>query len=641
MLLNTAAAVGEAEIDLEPLSASVRTNRARALHFGPAKRPLFGFLHEPEGRDRRVGLVLCNPFGYEAICTHRSYRHLAERLSANGYSVLRFDYDGTGDSFGSDGDPNRVRAWVDSIHAAISRLNELAAIEHTVLFGTRLGGLLALQAASESNGVTGLVLWSPCSSGRAYLRELKALRQIHEDSTPAPVRPYASLEPHDEAVGFLVTRETRIDLEALDMRRLPSCRAERALLIAREELAGDLRSSKSLKMLGLKVDCEILPGYADALRDPHKSRVPTRVFDAIDGWLERNLASFNRAERDITIKPLPSEAGAVALCPAPELSEQPVRFGTRDLFGILTEPNAWNAASVERRKPRLGVVLLNAGAIHRIGMNRLYVAWARRWALLGARTLRLDISGIGDSPAEPDAAENRVYSPHAVSDVTAALDYLTNTGAADRLALIGLCSGAYAAFHAALADPRVRSVTLINPQTFEYKPGDGLEVRKRINFREARHYRRAAFRAESWGKALRGGVDFHYVAGVLYGRARTVMRSFASRLGEELGHKKREYPLYEAFRTLLERGCDVRLVYCKDDPGLLHLNDELGSLRRKLLASPHFHLEVIDGPDHTFTPLWSQARLTEVLDECLGLKPLPSNRPAHVRDGEPPAAYLP
>jgi dienelactone hydrolase len=326
--------------------------------------------------------------------------------------------------------------------------------------------------------------------------------------------------------------------------------------------------------------------------------------------------------------------------PTPEVTEQAVRFGARDLFGILTEAHAWNAASAERKKPGLGVILLNAGAIHRIGMNRLYVSLARRWAASGARALRLDISGIGDSPADPSAGENRVYSPHAVSDVTAALDYLEGSRAGDRLAIIGLCSGAYAAFHAALADSRVASVTLINPQTFDFKPGDRLDVQRRRNFQEARHYQRAALRRESWAKALRGDVNFRYVSGVLYGRTKAVVSSLSSRIGEELGLKKREYPLYDAFRTLIERGCDVRLVYCKDDPGLLHLNEELGSLRRKLLSSPRFHLEVIDGADHTFTPLWSQAKLTEVLDECLAFEPRQGHRAKLPRDSEPRAAYL-
>ena len=39
------------------------------------------------------------PVGYEYWSSHRSLRTLAERLAQNGCLALRFDFDGTGDSF--------------------------------------------------------------------------------------------------------------------------------------------------------------------------------------------------------------------------------------------------------------------------------------------------------------------------------------------------------------------------------------------------------------------------------------------------------------------------------------------------------------------------------------------------------------
>ena len=53
-----------------------------------------------------------------------------------------------------------------------------------------------------------------------------------------------------------------------------------------------------------------------------------------------------------------------------------------------------------RRRAEAGqpwVVLLNAGIIHRIGPNRLYVQLARRLASRGHAVLRFDLAGIGDS----------------------------------------------------------------------------------------------------------------------------------------------------------------------------------------------------------------------------------------------------
>ena len=87
------------------------------LFFGDPRRSLFGWFH-PAVPQRRRGAVICSPIGYESILCHRAGRHLAERLAAAGIPALRFDYDGTGDSVGSDHDPGRVRAWIDSIHTA-------------------------------------------------------------------------------------------------------------------------------------------------------------------------------------------------------------------------------------------------------------------------------------------------------------------------------------------------------------------------------------------------------------------------------------------------------------------------------------------------------------------------------------------
>jgi len=93
------------------------------VYFGPAHRPLFGWLSPASSEEARAataahGVVLCNPFGYEAMCMHRAYRYFAEAFAHAGFPALRFDYHGTGDSSGKDRDPQRLRAWLDSIHAA-------------------------------------------------------------------------------------------------------------------------------------------------------------------------------------------------------------------------------------------------------------------------------------------------------------------------------------------------------------------------------------------------------------------------------------------------------------------------------------------------------------------------------------------
>src|SRR5579862_9097664 len=69
------------------------------LYFQSGERQLFGWLHWPhETRGADLGLVICKPFGYEAICAHRSLKTFADAAAATGIPALRFDYTGTGNS---------------------------------------------------------------------------------------------------------------------------------------------------------------------------------------------------------------------------------------------------------------------------------------------------------------------------------------------------------------------------------------------------------------------------------------------------------------------------------------------------------------------------------------------------------------
>ena len=88
--------------------------------FGAQERPLFGAYHPPlAARAREAGVVLCSPFGHEALHAHRAERHLAERLARVWFPALRFDYDATGDSAGDDRAGGRVAAWRASIVTAV------------------------------------------------------------------------------------------------------------------------------------------------------------------------------------------------------------------------------------------------------------------------------------------------------------------------------------------------------------------------------------------------------------------------------------------------------------------------------------------------------------------------------------------
>lgn len=135
------------------------------------------------------------------------------------------------------------------------------------------------------------------------------------------------------------------------------------------------------------------------------------------------------------------------------MNEQVLFFGhERNLIGVLTAPRATGAGAP-------AVILLNAGLLHRVGPNRLSVEIARRLAGRGFPGFRFDMSGIGDSRL---VGEGLLDIERSRNDVVAAMDAVAAATGAERFVLIGLCTGAYNAFRAALVDQRVAGGVLMD-----------------------------------------------------------------------------------------------------------------------------------------------------------------------------------
>jgi pimeloyl-ACP methyl ester carboxylesterase len=148
--------------------------RVRIDYFG-AKRQLLGAFHIAQRlQPRSTAVLLCNPFGEEASRSHRTFRVLATQLERAGFSVLRFDYSGTGDSLGS-GDDATVDAWIADIGIAAEALQQASGVKKVALVGLRLGATLAMLASARGGlRPRQLVMWDPIVDGAAYLRELVA-----------------------------------------------------------------------------------------------------------------------------------------------------------------------------------------------------------------------------------------------------------------------------------------------------------------------------------------------------------------------------------------------------------------------------------------------------------------------------------
>ena len=136
------------------------------------------------------------------------------------------------------------------------------------------------------------------------------------------------------------------------------------------------------------------------------------------------------------------------------------------LFGVLAQPT-----EPIGRRARTAMLLLNVGSNHHIGPHRMYVTLSRELAALGFSAFRLDVAGLGESARPSGGKENSLYAHQSILDVQQAMTFLTRIIDAERFVLCGICSGAYLAFHATAADPRVSGQILVNPQTFEWREG--------------------------------------------------------------------------------------------------------------------------------------------------------------------------
>jgi pimeloyl-ACP methyl ester carboxylesterase len=599
--------------------------------FGEGEERLFGWYHAPARPTKTAGVVLCNPFGYEAMCLHRVYRTLADRLAAAGIATLRFDYHGTGDSAGSDHDPDRLRAWTASVGRAIEELRRRAEIVDVSLFGIRFGATMAYLAALERHDVSSLVLWSPYLTGRAFLREMRMMQtagaeqafasdadrgqspEVRKSSTEIPA--FGTDTGDEEAIGYLLSSATVKALGAVDLRGKKESPAPRVLLLGRDDLPDDGRLTKHLNAAGTDVtDQTSVPGYSAMMQDAYLSKVPREAFDQIVVWLSKVVHTEHEEEEDErrpTLLDLTREGPHLVADSIDEgrqvAREEAFVFGNR-LFGILCEPAARGP-----QRTREAVVFLNVGSNHRVGSNRMYVKMARSMAARGLTSLRFDISGIGDSVSDAKL-ENRLYAPEAVLDVQTAMTELTSLRQVERFYLVGLCSGAYLAYKSALADKRVAGQILINTQTFAWKDGDTLEVSLRKNYRSTRFYTQEMWNPQTWKRVLRGEVNARGIASTLAERA--VARAVRGAQGAVARVRHGAFEMDEVaanFKEILKRGTETLLVFGSNDGGLDLMETHLGPRAKKMEALPNFRLEIVDGSDHTFTPYWSQIWLEKLI----------------------------
>jgi dienelactone hydrolase len=581
----------------DPVRIRSTNYTAEAGWFGPEGRPHFGWLYRPDApAPNGVGVVIVPPFGYEAICAHRTLKHLAEDIAGAGFTALRFDLDGTGDSAGDDTDADRMDAWLASIGNACDLVRGSGASQ-LVLIGVRLGAALAVLSAQSREDVRALVAFNAVVSGKAYLRELRVLQSAMNLAPPAT--PFE--EGGQETNGFLLNAQVCERLKALDLTTIAAPSAD-LWLLERDDMPERLGAwLDSLRVAGRQPVHKRIAGYVKMLDAAHANHVAE---DFIGACIEcarsipEDLAGVAPAGRCVLRSGIELRMGDTTIV------EEVVAPGM-GMFGILARPSTRGSGRV--------LLILNAGAIRHIGSNRMSVALARQLAAIGQEVLRADFTGIGDSPAREGEPENIVYGPYGVADVGILVEWLRTRGARD-ITVGGMCSGAYHAFRGALAWQTIDRIYMINCAVFgarvEFDPeATGL-------FGDIAHYSQSMRSRQAWRRLLTGkaalGTVFRVAAWHAKRKGGRLVREVARWL-----HLPLRDDLGSHLLTLARRGTRLHFLYSGTDPGRAILANEAGSVTTRLRKQGRCDIQTFQGADHTFTQRWAQQSLSEALERTL------------------------
>ncbi len=242
--------------------------------------------------------------------------------------------------------------------------------------------------------------------------------------------------------------------------------------------------------------------------------------------------------------------------------ERAFRFGRAGhLVGIAGLPPA--TAGV-------GVIVLNAGLVHRIGPFRLHVELTRRLNACGYPSVRFDLSTLGDSGAS-SASESRVQQVRA--DIADAMALLREQAGCTRFVLVGLCSGAENAHRAAATEAGVAGAIFLDG--YAYRTA-GFELRRYLPLllNPARVGRLLARRLRASGRPA-AVPSF----GVAYPPRRQVRDELAD---------------------MLDRGLKLYFIYSGGANGYLNHRRQFRECFGRLAAHPGVEVERLEETDHTY-----------------------------------------
>jgi len=290
-----------------------------------------------------------------------------------------------------------------------------------------------------------------------------------------------------------------------------------------------------------------------------------------------------------------------------ELTETALLLGrSRNLVAIVTRSN-----SVSTALP--AVVLLNAGSIHRVGPNRLYVRAARSLAATGQLVCRFDFAGLGDSATGKATESAAGFEARAAQETGQVMDDLAERFGVKRFVLVGLCSGADIAYRHARVDGRVAGAVLVNGHLVSDVVLRSVYPRARARA-ASRRYLKKLSSPTSWRRLLAGeSVGWKALTS---GLERFVSRPFERLLARRSRVNPEVSTVVEVAAELAQlaaRRARISLVYSDGSLAYDVYRLTLHRALRELLRSRQVELRIVRRTDHVFSSLTSQGRLLALI----------------------------
>ncbi|MDO1585248.1 alpha/beta hydrolase [Rhizobium oryzicola] len=527
-------------------------------------------------------------WGLEEFTIHRGWAELANMLADAGYTCLRFNWPGSGDSLGNPEEITALDIWKQAATEGAAFLKQTSGVEKIIIMGHGVGALLAPHIAHEL-AAEGLVIMAPQSEGRMGMRELEAWSKMIASYLRMP------LETSDNTVnvaGHQLSKSLAADLASLRTAEIQGQQPVPALAVVRAGSRSAEEWTKNLTTAGFIVTELNYTGYDGFVAHNRASVTPLEDFGHVRNWLLETFPSAANPVERISLSPARLEGDGFL--------ETSMRFGLEEkLVGVLCRPLSGSARAV--------ALLINSGDSYHIGWARMHVEFARTLAREGIASFRIDTRGIGDSGTVDGPP---FFTEEQLQDVVAAVSVL----AAEDLGPVftyGLCSGGYASIQVAARDPRVKALVAVNPSRLVLAPDETFEQILNSGTSSIADYRRRAFSL----KTLKGILSGRISLATLVSKGNRILKAVGEEIFQRVfGFSRLSLSVQRQAKQLQMRGVTSILVYAENDGGLDELARHFG--RKAPEDYDHATMRIVRDAEHNMTARHARATILQALRDA-------------------------